>query len=164
MDFKSELFESIKNKMYLISILGVDIDSILSTERSYYFSIPEVIKVTEKYIESEVNLKDIKVSLNNFQSKDNMTEICKQLLKELTSEIYTLCILSTSDEVNTEEDFNLLKESADEFIEQKVKYFSKIQTGKVWNDDSAKEKIKCVKHNLHNMLIILNKPTEYKEV
>lgn len=31
MDFKSELFESIKNKMYLISILGVDIDSILST-------------------------------------------------------------------------------------------------------------------------------------
>lgn len=93
-----------------------------------------------------------------------MTEICKQLLKELTSEIYTLCILNTSDEVNTEEDFNLLKECADDFIEQEVKYFSKVQTGKVWNDYSAKSKITCVKHNLRNMLNDLNKPNEYKEV
>lgn len=166
MDFKSELIENIKNKIYLISILGVDIDSNLTTDVTLYYSVPETINITAKYLESEVNSEYTKMNLYNFQNQDNVIKMCKRLLKELISEIYTLFIICTSGEIDidTKEDFNLLKESADEFVEQDVKYFVKVQTGKIWNDDNAKCKIKRVKQNLINILSALNRHTEYKEV
>lgn len=161
MDLKLKIVTDIKNAFSLLIIFGVDFDDNLTNGESIYFSIPEYIKVTKEYINTEVNIDEMKINLCDYQNTDNLTIICKQLLQEFVSNILLLaCFISDPDMATTQEDFELLKECIDEEL-QNLKFFSKVRTGETWDNNNAINNVKPATKAMNNML---NKYIGYKKV
>lgn len=161
MDLKLKIVTDIKNAFSLLIIFGVDFDDNLTDGESIYFSIPEYIKVTKEYINTEVNIDEMKINLCDYQNTDNLTIICKQLVQEFVSNLLLLsCFISEPDIATTQEDFELLKECIDEELGN-LKFFSKVRTGETWDNNNAINNVKQEQMAIHN---VLNKYIGYKQV
>ncbi len=161
MDLKLKIVTDITNAFSLLMIFGVIFDKDLTNGESVYFSIPEYIKVTKEYIDTEVNMNEMKINLCDYQHTDNLITICKQLVQEFVSNIFLLaCFISDPDMATTQEDFELLKKCIDEEL-QNLKFFSKVRTGETWDNNNAMDKVQQGKMEIHNML---NKYIDYKQV
>lgn len=160
MDLKLKIVTDITNAFSLLIILGVDFDDNLTDGESIYFSIPEYIKVTKEYIDTEVNMNEMKINLCDYQHTDNLRTICKQLVQECVSKLLLLCLISEPDIATTQEDFELLKECIDEEL-QNLKFFSKVRTGETWDNNNAINNVKQEQMAIHN---VLNKYIGYKKV
>ena len=161
MDLKLKIVTDITNAFSLLMIFGVIFDKDLTNGESVYFSIPEYIKVTKEYIDTEVNMNEMKINLCDYQHTDNLRTICKQLVQEFVSNLLLLsCFISEPDIATTQEDFELLKECIDEEL-QNLKFFSKVRTGETWDNNNAMDKVQQGKMEIHNML---NKYIDYKQV
>lgn len=145
----------------LLMIFGVDFDDNLTDGESIYFSIPENIKVTKEYIDTEVSMNEMKINLCDYKYTDNLITICKQLVQELVSNVLLLaCLVREPDIATTQEDFELLKECIDEEYHENLK-FLKVRHGEIWDNNNAMDKVQQGKMEIHNML---NKYIGYKQV
>lgn len=165
MDFASKIITDITNTFSLLQILGADFDKKLVDGESIYFSIPEYINVTKEYIDTEVNIDDMKINLCNYQNTDRLMVICKQLFRECVLNIFLFAfVIGDPDLVTTKEDFKLLKECIDEEICKDLKFFSKVRTGETWDNIKAIDNVKQEKLEINNVLNVFKESIGYKKV
>lgn len=162
MDFQLKIVKDIINILSLFGIFGIEVDNALTRDTSIYLSVPEYMNITKKYINTKINVDEIKIDLCDYQNADKLTTICKSLLHEYYSNmLLLLCIKSDPDIAITQDDIRSLKECSEEYVCENCKIFVKVRVGEKWNDNDAIDKVKRSKMKIVN---ILNNHLGYKEV